>query len=289
MLAILVLLAGACSCYVDAPHRDHRTAIPHLYAYGTDDLAGNVEALTGYKLSEYFLESAQRDSSGTALRLTFRSQKKSQYSVVILMGRRFHVVKAPEPDFALNDSEQVVAWWYDLSREGIHFRNGKIAKATRQPVFDPGGRYCSYVTLDETSHQASEIVSSDRADVSLATVKFLVRKLFVKDENLYVFGSSHQTENVLCSIFRVAGSRLLYSNDILIQRPSSAPSPFYVEDADPWSSNVLLTDVYDPPLRNSWLLFNFETGRLANLGTADAPFGFFMQGDVFDAQLEKKR
>src|SRR5262249_29319206 len=165
----------------------------------------------------------------------------------------------------LNDNGELAVW---RDRDGFFYFAGKkreinLARSEKPPVsygwfgVDPGGRFCFAQVADDRT----EIARVVNPGVPVATSRFVGRKLFAKNEKLYLFGNdliyakvTGKQKDIVCDVFQPAGARYALEEQIRIPRPSEAPSPYYVLDMDPLSDSVLISESWDTPLVGSWWL-----------------------------------
>ena len=87
---------------------------------------------------------------------------------------------------------------------------------------------------------------------------------------------------VQCRVLGLSPQGLSVQDEQVMARPEPGSSPFYVEDADVSHGTVLLRDVWDPPLRSRWYIFDLGSRVLTEVrGTNDR--AFFLAGDILAA------
>ena len=108
--------------------------------------------------------------------------------------------------------------------------------------------------------------------------------IFLKNDHIYLFGRAIDNINpnvrdfILGETYFNDGHQWNLKKRIVIDRNRNSPTPFTVEDLDPWSSSLLLRDSRDIG-NDQWLLYNMDTGNMKDLGNASY-WGFFLKEDL---------
>jgi hypothetical protein len=284
LVASLVSHLAGCCCAQIASDDKHSTAVANLYAFDYVDMHRHLAQATGLKI-DFSGYDVFRSADGSAVYAApFR--RATGPAVVIQSARESHIFND------LHDSQlpRELRPWYaehrvDIPDEStLRFHNGQVLRFPKFTgvVADVTGEY--FVLSSEGKTTIAKPGDPNRV---LARVAGDGRKLYLKTGKAYLFADdweyyrTHQeAKELLCYLFRTVDSGLELERVIRIPRPQAGPSPFAVVDMDPWSDNVLLIDIRDPPVRSRWLLFNLASGASRPLGYAKA-YGFFLRRDVF--------
>jgi hypothetical protein len=280
-LSVVCVLTGCKELRnVKTPHR-HDTAIPHLYAYDLNDIERHLQTALSPGDEGYYYDPIHPNPARDALYL-HQSPLKGRRVLVITGKDQFEFLARPADHAYSGSSDQFVAW-YNRFEDGIQFQSGDTI---RLPLFWGFGFDLSGEYFFKSSEDISYISLVETPEQMVASVPFRIRRLFVKENKLFVFGDDpgYRTTGlngaVMCRIYKVQHSTLEVEKDFPIPRPKAGPSPFAVLDLDRWSDNVLLIDIRDFPGRSKWVLFDMKDSTMKDLGPSST-FGFFLDHDVF--------
>jgi hypothetical protein len=260
----------------------------HLFMYKKDQILDYIKA-KGY--SKFTLDKIDRNSTGTTLNLHnfYRQDKQQTIILSISKGGIINKIIPPAKFAYLNDTGEPVLWFDDI-KKSVHFKNGLISSLPLNSRIDvdPSGKF--FFVAKNSS--LTEIFSIDRPDIIIGFSKFKAEKIFIKDNDIYLFARNYQNiksqgdyeqHEIICQIFKKAGLKYELSEEIYIPRLSPRSSPFAVIDMDPWSYYVLIVDVRDVPFSflTTWYLFDLKTKKMIKIGRAKG-YAFFLEKDVLE-------
>ena len=262
--------------------------VSNLFLYSRDDLAAFLKKQgAAYAVNNLFR--VDRNSSGTLLYFYFEGRE-----ALVVGAKEVQRLKQPGRAAFLNDAGKFVAWTDDFNK-GINFADGSNLKLAPFAAFgvDSGGGY--YFT--QSGSGPTEIYGISKPRTVLASVNFEARKIFVKNQRVYLFGSNrrnirgpgdYEVFEVIGNIFNISPQGLKFEIELRIPRPSRpGASPFTVLDLDPYSDQMLLLDAFDDPFRSQFYLGQLNSNKLAHLGADKHSYAHFLKYDLIKGALLK--
>jgi hypothetical protein len=261
----------------------------HLFTYSHNDILGLLKK-AGY--IDFNPGEIRKNSAGNILYLNdlYRNSKDPMI-VSVSKGGLVKKLVSPAKIAYLNDKGEFVAWFNDI-KKGIQFKNGITKNVFFGGTFDvdASGQYF----ILETAPGITGVFSIENPNKPVGSTKIKAEKIFLKEGELYLFarnyrnviGPGHYEQHeIICQVMKKTGSKFELEREIYISRPSSGSSPFTVVDLDPWSDNVLIINVYDPPSSSStsWYLFDLKTNNMTKIGPTN-DYGVFLEEDIFKPQ-----
>ncbi len=250
--------------------------VPHLFVYSREQM---MTFLKTQNLTNSF--TVRRNTAGDKL-IFFSSSNDGNKKVVILSVKNGVKVLIPPARVSyLGEDEKFIAWTNDLEK-GVHFTDGSHLELSR---FAPFQMDSSGAFFFKTTPNGTEVRSTNAPSKMLLNSQYFADNIFYKGDQIYLMSSniikksfSIQFE-IVCQIYRREESQFKIFEEIHITRPTPGASPFWVEDMDPWSDNLLIRDVCDCG-NDDWFLFNITTNELKKIGQAKTCRGFFLKEDI---------
>lgn len=285
-LLAMVLIVPTGNCFPKkCQHRNRAcsedgTLIPNLYVYSKNDFQKYLKKNNPECFLEYIWK-VQRNSSGTSLYLQENFGRKM---ITISIGGDVRVLTRPAEVAALNDNGEFVIWTDNLLKE-IHFTKDSIPGYPLKGNFaiDPSGKYFFIHNL-----KCTEIRDVNEPDRQLARSNLAGTCIFFIDNKVYLFGqdkSSYNTNgdtlSIKCQIFKKTSTSLEMESEIQIPRSKAGPTPFYVEDVDPSTKNIVLRDVRDAPNYSKYWLYSLDSKTMKQIYLSDY-YGYprFLKDDI---------
>lgn len=251
--SICLLVFGASAC-AGPP-----VPVPGFFRYDRRE-ANAVLERNGVK--QDWVSEAGRDSTGLRLHLYGFSDAAA---IIDAGGKQTIVPQKPSSVAYLNDEGQWAAW---LTPGEAHFVGWNWpAKAL---WVDHGARHY----LLETKEGTLELGTTDGRLKQPLDGVFHPLRIFAHDRKVYVFGVWSEANETRCLVFRDS-DRSYDLEKTMVVAPFGFPVS--VVDMDLSAERVVLDRSLD--LRPRWLLFDFRTGKLKNIGTT-SDFGLFLKGDL---------
>lgn len=260
--SICLLVFGASAC-AGPP-----VPVPGFFRYDRRD-ANAVLERNGEK--QGWVSEAGRDSTGSKLHLYGFSDAAT---IIDAGGKRTIVLQKPSSVAYLNDEGQWAAW---LTPGEAHFVGwNRPAKAL---WVDHGARHY----LLETKERTLELGTTDGRLKQPLGGGFSPLRIFAHDGKVYVFGVWREANETKCLVFRDTDRGYELEKTVVV---APFQFPVSVVDMDLSAERVVLDRSLD--LRTRWVLFDFRTGKLKNIGTA-SDFGLFLEGDFLGQALRSGR
>lgn len=288
------------SCNAGNMSHSFNTEVPHLFVYDKGEILNYLKkhGYSGFRPNEI-----KRDSMGTTLFIYGYSDDKSDKIFSVSKAGKIKMLVPPAINTFMDDNGEFIAWSQNIG-EGINFKNGKFRSLSFFDNFHIalGGQFFSISRtfgIEIINHQTvqvepikhfTKIASTEDPDKVLYSTTLGVDDIFFKDNKIYLFTRPHcnfkypgnyEECEIICQILKKSDDDYKLDEEIHIPRPKPSPSPFAVIDLDPWSDNVLLVDVVDPPFSflTSWYVFDLKTKKLTKIGRSK-DYGFFLKEDI---------
>jgi hypothetical protein len=213
-------------------------------------------------VKQEWVSEAGRDSTGAKLHLYGFSDAAT---IVDARGKRTIVLQKPSSVAYLNDEGQWAAW---LTPGEAHFV-GWTRPAKRLWV-DHGARHY----LLETKEGTLELGTTDGRLKQPLDGGFHPLRIFAHDGKVQVFAVAREAKETRCLVFRETDECYELEKAVVV---APFEFPVSVVDMDLSAERVVLNRSLD--LRPRWLLFDFRTGKLKNIGTT-SDFGLFLKEDL---------
>lgn len=276
ILSFSVIFVSCCChrpCYVSQVGREKYTS--QYYK----DLAPNLYCISSTKLfnlisqGNKFYYNAKRDSKGEKLYIY------KQNVIHVIDKEKLVTIESPAKVVYLKDNLLFSAISNDLSK-GIIIDGTEFKKKGRFGI-DPGGNYFFFADASGTV-----IYKVTNTKKPLCKSEYYPDDIFVKDGKILLFSRikyktkqcGYEQIGILCQEYEESIEQCILRREFKIARPKPSPSPFAIEDLDPWSDQVLIRDVHDHN-PDVWYIYDLKIGELKILGTPKG-IGLFLKGDI---------
>jgi len=249
----ICVLVGASAC-AGPP-----VPVPGFFRYDRQEANAFLEQ-SGVKQER--VSQAGRDSTGARLFLYGYSDAAT---ILDEGGKRTFVPQKPSSVAYLNDEGQWAAW---LTPGEAHFVGW--TRPAKGLWADHGARHY----LLETNEGTLELGTTDGRLKQPLEDRFHPLRVFGLDGKVYVFGVWREAKETRCLVFRESDAGFKIEKAVVV---APFEFPVSVVDMDLSAERVVLDRSLD--LRPQWILFDFKTGQLKNIGTT-SDFGLFLKQDL---------
>ncbi len=250
-ICLLAMWAGAC---VGPP-----VPVPGFFRYSRFEVTAFLERSNAKETHAW---EVRRSSDGSRLYLYAFSEWAA---ILEPSGKLTVVARMPASVAYLNDEGQWAAW---LTPGEAHFLGW--TRPAKGLWADHGARHY----LMETNEGTLELGTTDGRIKQPLDSGFHPLRIFAHDGKVYVFGVWREANETRCLVFRESDAGFQLEKTVVV---APFQFPVSVVDMDLSAERVVLDRSLD--LRPQWVLFDFRTGKLKNIGTS-SDFGVFLKEDL---------
>lgn len=251
---------------------DDGTIVPNLYLYSKE----YVNEYFRQHKPEYSIGSIWSvESNPSRTYIYIREYLTKKGFLIFERGKVRLITENFEGHQALDDKGELTEIHYtkDSSSDNSHF------------LSDLSGEY--FLSCNARMKNI-EVRSVDDPNKPLTRSRLGAERIFCIDGKVYLFGTDESsfkgngdTRDLVCQIFKKTGSGLEQQNEIRIPRPKAGPTPFYLEDIDPATKNIVLRDVRDWPSDSIYRLFNLDSRAMRTIYLPDGyAYPVFLREDI---------
>ena len=232
------------------------TIVPNLFVYSKDDFNRYFKQhYPEYSIGT--IESIEKNSAGKYM---YVREYLTERGYFIHAGGKVKLVKRPG-DYELLDAKgELQELKYKRVSGNAHFS------------VDVSGEYFFSCNARMRNVELRRIADPNRI---LAKSKLGADQVYSMGGKVYLVGTDEasykkngDTKDLVCQIFKQTSTGLESEDEIRIPRPQAGPTPYYVEDIDPLTRDVVLRDVRDHS-DGYYRLFNLDTKLIRTIYFSD--------------------
>ena len=277
VILVMVSIASARSVFKNKCNQPNRACfkdgaiVPNLYLYSKDDFNRHFKQ----HYPEYSIGTIWNIEKNPSSTYIYVQEYLTKRGFLFFVGGTVRLIEEPEGYKVLDAKGDLREVNYKRDSGNSHF------------LSDVSGEY--FLSCNGRMRNI-ELRSVSEPDKPLARSNLGADSIFSLNGTVYVIGTDESsfkkngfTKDIVCQIFRKTATSLELEREVRIPRPVATPTPFYVQDIDPLTKNVVLRDVRDPPGDDIYRLFNLDSRIMKTIYLSDL-YGHpvFLREDILE-------
>lgn len=232
------------------------TVVPNMFVYSQDDLNRHFKQ----NYPEYSIGTIWSIRKNATGKYIYVREYLTEKGYFIYPGGKVKLVKRPGVFQVLDAKGELKELNYKRDAGNGHM------------LVDVTGEYFISCNARMKNVELRRVADPDRI---LAKSNLGADSLYYMGDKVYLIGTDElsfkkngDTKDLVCQIFTQTATTLNMEDEIRIPRPEAGPTPFYVEDIDPLTKDIVLRDVRDHG-DGYYRLFNLDTKLMRTIYLSD--------------------